>query len=203
MMPPAVLVYEDDPAGALARAAALLSAGECIVYPTDTIYGLLAHLSSPDAYQRIYLLKERAADQPLALLVHPEHPAAAQAQTALAGWPEQAREFVSGMLTVVLAPELATAVPAEVQATQPGSIGLRQPADSRTRALLAACGGLLWATSVNRSGQPPAMSASGVQDWLKHIEADLLPLAVLSSMRLAGSASAVVRLTRGGIERLR
>jgi len=96
MNAPQVLLYEDDPEAALAQATAALNSGQCIVYPTDTVYGLVGHCESTAAYRRIFELKGRSTDQPLALLVHPAQPAAGAAEGALAGEPALLEQFQSG-----------------------------------------------------------------------------------------------------------
>src|SRR5437879_4578784 len=58
----------DDPAS-IDLAVKLLAAGDLVVLPTDTVYGLAASHSHPDAIARIYDVKRRPPDRPIALLV--------------------------------------------------------------------------------------------------------------------------------------
>lgn len=53
---------------ALWQAVALLSAGQCVAMPTETVYGLAANATDADAVGRIYAAKRRPADNPL--IVH-------------------------------------------------------------------------------------------------------------------------------------
>src|SRR5690606_18474421 len=46
-----------------------LRAGEVVVLPTDTVYGLAAALSSPEAVRRLAVVKGRPATVPIAVLV--------------------------------------------------------------------------------------------------------------------------------------
>ena len=52
----------------LDEALAALRRGEAIGLPTETVYGLAADASNPDAVRRIFALKGRPADHPL--IVH-------------------------------------------------------------------------------------------------------------------------------------
>ena len=52
----------------VADAVAALRRGEAIGLPTETVYGLAADASRPDAVARIFALKGRPADHPL--IVH-------------------------------------------------------------------------------------------------------------------------------------
>ncbi|TSA00639.1 MAG: translation factor Sua5, partial [Rhodocyclaceae bacterium] len=52
----------------VARAAALLRAGELVAFPTETVYGLGADANNPLAIGKIFVAKGRPADHPL--IVH-------------------------------------------------------------------------------------------------------------------------------------
>jgi len=52
----------------LERAGALLKAGELVAVPTETVYGLAADASNPEAVARIFEAKQRPRDHPL--IVH-------------------------------------------------------------------------------------------------------------------------------------
>lgn len=54
------------------RAAELLKAGECVVLPTETVYGLAADARNPQAVAKIFAAKGRPADHPL--IVHLAEP---------------------------------------------------------------------------------------------------------------------------------
>ena len=56
-------------AGSLARAAKELRAGAVVAVPTDTVYGLAADLSQPQAVAQLFTLKERPAEVALPVLV--------------------------------------------------------------------------------------------------------------------------------------
>ena len=52
----------------LSTAVKLLAAGEIVALPFETVYGLAADATNPDALRRIFLAKGRPADHPL--IVH-------------------------------------------------------------------------------------------------------------------------------------
>lgn len=52
------------------EAAKLLSAGQLVAIPTETVYGLAANALDADAVLQIFAVKERPAFDPL--IVHPE-----------------------------------------------------------------------------------------------------------------------------------
>ena len=53
----------------LARAVQSLRSGECIAYPTDTVYGLGCAMSQKRAVDALYEMKRMRREQPLALVV--------------------------------------------------------------------------------------------------------------------------------------
>jgi L-threonylcarbamoyladenylate synthase len=148
-------------AAQIARAVALLRAGELVAFPTETVYGLGADARNPAAVAKIYALKRRPAGHPL--IVH-----LADA-TALPAWaaavPEAARRlaarFWPGPLTLILprAPGVADALTGGQD-----SIGLRVPAHPVAQRLLAAFGGGIAAPSANRYGRVSPTSAAHVRE---------------------------------------
>ena len=171
----------------LRQATELLLAGGVAVIPTDTVYGLAAHPAHPEAVQRLYTIKGRQEAKPIALLaadaaavVHfgAQFPPAAT-RLAAAFWP--------GAVTLVLACAEGT------------EEGFRVPAHDWTRALLAACGGVLRVTSANLSGGLPAVRAVAALQSVG-LEADLV---IDDGASPGGIASTVVRVTSDEPEILR
>ena len=138
---------------ALALAAAAVARGECVVLPTDTVYGIGADATSPSAVQRLLDAKRRGRDMPPPVLlpdadrlddVAKDIPPAARALAA-AFWP--------GGLTLILTARL----PLDL-GDRPETIAVRVPDHDGARALLRATG-LLAVSSANVSGEPPATTA--------------------------------------------
>jgi L-threonylcarbamoyladenylate synthase len=144
----------------IAQAAAILRAGGLVALPTETVYGLAADATDPEAVAAIYAAKGRPATNPL--IVHLPDPAAAwrladpgPVGTALAAafWP--------GPLTLV-APlraghGLAPAVTAGLD-----TVALRVPAHPVMQAVLAALGRPVAAPSANPSGRISPVTAAHV-----------------------------------------
>lgn len=191
-----LLTLEHDPRVAVSRAAEVLKAAGVVVFPTDTVYGLLAGTNSRAAYRRVFELKQRSADNPLALLAVAGGALDRLARTLLGPFPAALKSYSTGTLTLIVEDESvpAAALPSEIRCIQPGSVGLRTPAHELVQALLAQVGGLVWATSANACGEPPASSAAEVERWLASL-ARPPELVVVSSRALAGLPSDLVRLS--------
>lgn len=158
----------------LKAAAATLNGGGVAVIPTDTVYGLAARPDCPEAVERLYTIKSRAANKPIALLAGDAAGAARfvgmdAAAVGAKHWP--------GALTVVAQGE-----------------GVRVPAHEWTRRLIAACGGALRVTSANLSGGLDATDATAALADVG-LSADIV---VDGGVSPGGRASTVVRVSGGG-----
>jgi len=167
-------IVKSDEAG-LKKAAKVLLSGGVAVIPTDTVYGLAAHPDFPEAVNRLYTIKGRAAAKPIAMLAAdaeatPLFNLQPSTSNLLSHWP--------GALTIVFDGE-----------------GYRVPDHAWTRRLLAACGGLLRVTSANMSGQRAATDAEAALADVG-LSADLV---VDDGVSRGGTASTVVKLEDSGV----
>ncbi|WLT30197.1 L-threonylcarbamoyladenylate synthase [Geothrix sp. PMB-07] len=132
----------------LREAAAILSSGGLVAFPTETVYGLGADGLNADAVAKIYAAKGRPATNPVILHVE----GIASAKVLVSHWPEVAQRlaerFWPGPLTLVL--PASALVPAIVRAQGP-SVALRCPSHRLALALIRAVGRPLAAPSANRS----------------------------------------------------
>ena len=180
----------------IARAAALITAGQAIAIPTDTVYGLAANPFDAAAVERIFVVKGRAPDAPVLVLVDSMEMAASLARKLPPAFHALAKHFWPGPLTIVV--DAAPRLPGVVTANT-GRIGMRLPAAEIPRALMKALGGPVTATSANRSGQGECRSA-------KEVEASLgerLPLILDGGPSGEIQPSTVISLTEGGWEMIR
>ncbi len=152
-------------AGGLADAVERLCRGELVALPTETVYGLGADATNPDAVAKIFALKGRPADHPLIVHVSPE----ARLEDWASDVPEAARKlaaaFWPGPLTMIL--KKSPRVPAIVTGGQ-DSVGLRCPSHPLAQALLrefAKVGsGAVAAPSANKFGHVSPTTAQHVRD---------------------------------------
>ena len=143
------------------QALAALRRGDVIGLPTETVYGLAADASRPEAVRRIFELKGRPADHPL--IVHVAD--ARQLERWARDIPESAHvlaaAFWPGPLTLILAKQ--PGVPDEVTGGQ-ATVGLRCPAHPMALALLHEFDGGLAAPSANRFGHVSPTTSAHVRE---------------------------------------
>ncbi len=146
----------------LDKAAALLKAGECVAFPTETVYGLGASALNPQAVEAIFVAKGRPQDNPL--IVH----CASQAQAAELVTEISAEaaalmdRFWPGPLTLVLPKE--PQVPDVVSAGL-DTLAVRIPSHPLALKLIELAGPLA-APSANLSGRPSPTKAEHVMNDL-------------------------------------
>ncbi len=162
-----------------------LAQGELAVMPTDTVYGVACAAADTSALERIYLLKQRPAGQPTAVIFG----SVAALDVALPELPARVRAIAAAVLpgpVTLVVPNPARRF-SHLCGDTPERIGVRVPELVAAAAELAdACGGVA-ATSANRRGEPPAAQLSDVPSEL--IAAAAL---VIDGGTLPGTASCVV-----------
>ena len=145
-----------DPEAAFAAAADAVAAGEVVVLPTDTVYGVGADAFSAPAVQRLLDAKRRGRDMPPPVLVAEVAMVAALASAADARVTALGEAFWPGALTLILqAPEgLRLDLGERVE-----TIAVRVPDHDFTRELLRRTGPLA-VSSANVSGADAALTAA-------------------------------------------
>ncbi|MCL2782797.1 MAG: L-threonylcarbamoyladenylate synthase [Propionibacteriaceae bacterium] len=145
---------------ALAAATAAVAQGECIVLPTDTVYGIGADATSASAVQRLLDAKQRGRDMPPPVLLPNTDRLTEIAKAVPDDAYRLAQAFWPGALTLIL----RAGKPLDL-GDRPDTIAVRIPAHDGARALLEATG-LLAVSSANLSGCPPATNVQAAVDML-------------------------------------
>jgi L-threonylcarbamoyladenylate synthase len=147
----------------IAVAAELLKKGELVAFPTETVYGLGADASNPEAVKKIFAAKGRPVDHPVIVHLARRDMLEAWAKDIPALAHSLAEAFWPGPMTLIL--KRSSHVPDAVTGSQ-DTVGLRVPAHSVALALLEAFGGGIAAPSANRFGRISPTSAQHVNDEL-------------------------------------
>ena len=136
----------------LAAAAQAIRDGECVVMPTDTVYGIAASAFSRKAVKKLLEAKQRGDDMPPPVLI--AEPSMLRAFTA--NLPRSAvklaDQFWPGALTMILT--MQKSLQLQIGETG-GTVAVRVPNHDQARALLRRTGPLA-VSSANLHGQDPA-----------------------------------------------
>ena len=165
-----------------------IRAGQPVVLPTDTVYGLCADAYHEAPVRRLYRLKGRGEAQPTALV-------AADVDVLLDAVPELRGR--PGAIAAALLPGPYTLIfpnPARrfawLTGNRPETLGVRVPALTGEPAAVLKQVGAVAATSANRPGEPDPRTVEEIPEELREGCA-----AVLDVGRLPGTPSTVLDLT--------
>jgi tRNA threonylcarbamoyl adenosine modification protein (Sua5/YciO/YrdC/YwlC family) len=183
-----ILSLSEDRERALARARDALQAGELVVVPTDTVYGVAADPFMPGATAKVFELKNRPRSLPLPILVSRPRQAWALCGSVPPGAAELVAAFWPGALTLVMpqTPDLDWDLG---EAT--GTIALRMPDHADMIALIEMTGPLA-VTSANLSGEPTPPDVTQISEQL----GDSIAVYVDGGPSKEGSGSTIVDLAR-------
>jgi L-threonylcarbamoyladenylate synthase len=145
----------------IALAAEILKRGELVAFPTETVYGLGAPISDPEAIRKIYLVKGRPSDNPLIAHISSLDQIHQIAREIPPEFDLLAKAFFPGPLTVVL--KKHPSVPSVVSGGL-DTIAVRMPSHPVARELIKAVGEPIVAPSANISGRPSSTTAQHVVD---------------------------------------
>jgi L-threonylcarbamoyladenylate synthase len=184
-----VVVDSEKPdADALEHAASVLRNRGLVAFATETVYGLGAIATDPDAVASIFIAKDRPAINPV--IVHVA--SVEQAVKCVALWPDTAAllsaRFWPGPLTLVL--KRSPLIPDAVTAGQE-TVAVRMPLGNVARGIIARTGMPIAAPSANRANRISPTQA-------RHVLADLggrIDLIVDSGPTTIGLESTVLDLS--------
>lgn len=185
---------EDVPAATretLDRAATAVAAGDVVVYPTETVYGLGADALDADAVGQVFEAKGRDRDDPLSLGVTSVDAALGHTRPTTVATAFM-RAFLPGPVTVVV--ERKRTVPDALTAGR-DRVGVRVPDHPIARALLAKTGPLT-ATSANVSGTGSVTSVDDLDGRIRK-----RATTVIDGGETPGTESTVVDPDAGRIHR--
>ncbi len=152
----------DELAPAYRAAVDAIEAGDLVVMPTDTVYGLAADAFKADAVQRLLDAKGRGRDMPPPVLISVVESLDALATDVPDNGRKLCEEFWPGPLTVIC--HAQTSLMWDLGETQ-GTVALRVPDHENTRELLSRTGPLA-VSSANKSGQPAALDVYDAEEQL-------------------------------------
>ena len=152
-----------DPLGpdekTLAEAAGIIRDGGLVAFPTETVYGIAADGTSPDAVRRIYEAKGRDESKPILVLISDREELNRLVRCIPVGVHGLMDAWWPGPLTLVF--PASDRVPRDLLGGG-ATIGVRHSGAALAGALCRAVGRPVTAPSANRSGGPEPLTAGEV-----------------------------------------
>jgi len=141
------------------NAAAVLRKGGLVAFPTETYYGLAVDPFNEDALARLFQVKRRSHLKPVLLLIDKLDQLKFIADHVPDVFNHLISEFWPGPLTLVFP---AVSGLSSLLTGNSSTIGARQSSCSIATRLVSEFGGPITATSANKSGYKPALTAEEV-----------------------------------------
>ena len=185
-------------------AVAALRAGELVIFPTETVYGLGCDAADPKAVARLYAAKGRPSFNPL--IAHVAGLEEAQREANLSPLAlKLAERLWPGPLTLV-APRRDDARVCELACAGLATVALRAPIHAVAQALLRAFGGPIVAPSANLSGRLSTTAATDAAADLGErvrivLDAGPSPIGIESTIVSVGADGRATLLRPGAIAR--
>lgn len=143
------------------KAGRLLGSGEVVGIPTETVYGLAADATNPDAVSKIFVAKGRPQDNPLIVHIADKTDIEKYAKDIPEIAYRLADKFWPGPLTMVLPKK--DIIP-KVTSGGLDTVGIRFPSNPIAQKIIKVSGLPLAAPSANLSGKPSTTTAKHVYD---------------------------------------
>lgn len=167
-MPPVIIDVRaaDDVRDVVHRAVQAVAEGKLVVFPTETVYGLGARALDADAVDRLLQIKGRKPNQPFTLAIKSAEEVRDYAPDVSPLAERLARRCWPGPVTLVIdsshSESLVKQLPSRVQEVvcPKDTVGLRVPGHQVILDVLRMVAGPIALTSANRSGDPPAVTAT-------------------------------------------
>ncbi|MEV7133079.1 L-threonylcarbamoyladenylate synthase [Arthrobacter sp. NPDC093128] len=152
----------DQRAEGLEHAQRAIRLHKCVVFPTDTVYGIAADAFSPQAVTMLLVSKGRSRQMPPPVLIPRLNALDGLATDVPAEARKLAEAFWPGGLTMIF--HAQPSLDWDLGETK-GTVALRMPADDVAQDLLTLTGPLA-VSSANRTGQPAARTAADAMTQL-------------------------------------
>jgi tRNA threonylcarbamoyl adenosine modification protein (Sua5/YciO/YrdC/YwlC family) len=149
-------------AAGLADAVSAIRAGELVVIPTDTVYGIGADAFTPSAVTALLEAKGRGRDMPVPVLVGTVRAAAALVEDLGTYGQDLIDSFWPGPLTLIC--RASRSLSWDLGDSK-GTVALRMPLHGVALELLKETGPMA-VSSANRTGAPPATTAANAEEQL-------------------------------------
>ena len=138
------------------KAVEALKNGELVITPTESVYGLVADPSRPEAIEKIFQTKKRPHSQALSIHIADPEEVTQWAENIDSEAKKLIEQYWPGPLTIIL--PKASHVPDSITGGQ-NTVGLRCPDHPIAQALIRGVGHGLIMTSANISGEPSPTTA--------------------------------------------
>ena len=183
-----MILYLNNSEQEINEAAQRLKKGALAIIPTETVYGIACDERNPSGIERLYKIKGRDKNKPIARLVSNIEQIEAHGGVVTESLRTLILKYSPGPITYVL------------DHPEHGSMGYRIPDHELALKLLSTLGAPLMASSANKSGEPDAHTC---QEALRYFSEDEIDFSIDAGPSTLKQASTVVQCSHNSLEILR
>jgi tRNA threonylcarbamoyl adenosine modification protein (Sua5/YciO/YrdC/YwlC family) len=190
-------IHPDNPESRIvAKTAEALSAGEVVVYPTDTVYGIGCSIESRDAIERVYLLKRQRRDKPFSFVCSDLKHISEYARVGNAAFKIMKR-LIPGPYTFILPAARMKQLP-KILVSKRKTVGIRVPDYRFTLAVVRRLGHPILSTSATDEDGMILSSSDAISRRFRNLVDIIIDAGTLASepstvLDLTGDTTIVVR----------
>ncbi|MGE0015708.1 MAG: L-threonylcarbamoyladenylate synthase [Candidatus Methanomethylophilaceae archaeon] len=185
---------DENTMSAIAHAAEDIAAGNLVVYPTETVYGIGADVFNQKAVKKVFMAKNRPFDMPLSVAVT-DKKMIEQVAVINENAERLIEAFLPGPLTIIIK---KNAQISDMVTSGSEKVGVRIPDNPVALELIRRCGPII-ATSANTHSHPDSVVVdSAVKDL-----GDKISTYLDSGECTLGKPSTIVWLYKGEVEVVR
>lgn len=187
------------------RAAEALDAGEILIYPTDTVYGLGCSIELKEAIERVHLIKHQRTDKPFSFICSDLKHISEYARVSNSAF-KVMKHLIPGRYTFILPAAKMKQLP-KILVSKRKTVGIRVPDSRITLALVKELGHPILSTSVtNNSGELLNDPEAIAEEFHNRVDI-IIDSGILSSepstvLDLTDDTPRVVRMGSGDVSRL-
>jgi len=177
----------------------VLSKGGLIVYPSDTVYGLLVDATSKSAVEKLITFKNRPPGKAISVFVS-DFEMMKKYVNVSRSQERVLKELLPGPFTVILKSKHEICKELE---SEKGTLGVRIPSNNLIIQLIKFYKKPVTATSANLSGRPPHYSIDSLLKELSEEKKKLIDLVVDAGKLPRNKLSTIIDLTQSKIKTIR
>jgi L-threonylcarbamoyladenylate synthase len=191
-------VHKNDKNSVIKEAIHVLEKGGLIIFPSDTVYGLLVDATNEKAVEKLIAFKNRPPGKAISVFVSQEM---LKDQVEITEKSHSLlKHLLPGPFTVILPSKHRVSSKLE---SEKGTLGIRMPDYELVADLVNAFGKPITATSANLGGRSPHYSIESLLNQLPKQKQDLIDLIVDAGKLPRNKPSTVVDLTQNNIKIVR
>lgn len=177
----------------------VLRGGGLVVFPTDTVYGLLVDAKNEEAVKKLIAFKARPQGRPISVFAA-DFDSLRQLVEVTPKDLTRLKELLPGPYTVVLKSEH---IVSKLLESEKGTLGVRIPNYKAVSEVMERFAGPVTATSANRSGHPSVHTVAALMNQLNDSQKAMIDLVVDVGELPRNKPSTVIDMTTDDLKVLR